>query len=88
MDASGPVLLYADGWKVEWYFRTNKGPTMVGRLFIEESGRTDAPVNKVSQPLIGRVLESIPGGKLPRCGYGPGPLQRKVTTAARAPTCP
>ncbi len=96
MDASELVLLYAGEWKVEWHFKTKKTPMMVERLFIKEPGRADALVNVINmaalvkaviQLLIRRGLESIPDEELPRCGYGLGPLQRKVTTEFFVDSC-
>ncbi len=96
MDASELVLLDAGEWKVEWHFKTKKTPMMVQRLFIKEPGRADALVNVINmaalvkaviQLLIRRGLESIPDGELPMCGYGLGPLQRKVTTDFFADSC-
>ena len=96
MDASELVLLYAGEWKVEWHFKTKMTPMMVKRLFIKEPGRADALINVINmaalvkaviQLLIRRDLESIPDEELPRCGYGLGPLQRKVTTEFFVDSC-
>ena len=96
MDASEIVLLYAGEWKVEYHFKTKKNPMMVERIFIKDPGRADALVNVINmtalvkaviQLLIRWGLESVPDEDLSMCGYGLGPLQRKVTTDFFVDSC-